>query len=147
MTQAKTENSTSRRALFSGAGAVTALALLPTGASATPHPDAELIELSACFARKLDEYARACDESGHNEMSLSHPDWWKLNDALGVYADAAYDLLPIIAETEAKTLDGMRAKARAFHSYHSFLGTTPDAQGPEEGVVWSLICDLVGRAI
>ncbi len=94
MTQAKTEFSTSRRALFSGAGAMTALATAGMAHAATPHPDAELIAACARYPMAALALSTEPEENGPHHT--------------------AYDrLFAIIENTSAQTMDGIVAKARA----------------------------------
>lgn len=145
------EHTTSRRRLLNAAPAALVLAGAGIGTAVAAHaaqPDAELIALCAEYIRSNREF---CAVGSHTwDMLCSDPEWRRCNDIACDMVPGLHALEAQIADTPARTLLGVRAKAHA--ARHHLSGDADRDTGPmdpENALVWSLVLEtlaVLGRA-
>ena len=134
-----------RRKLLTAAPA--AMVLAGAGTAVAHQPDAELIALCARYVALNREF---CNVGAHTwEMLCSDPEWIRCHEAGCAMVPGLHALEDEIADTPARTLQGIRAKAEA--ARHQLSGDADRDTGPidpENGLVWALVLetlDVLGR--
>ncbi|MDT8262198.1 hypothetical protein RQ832_02960 [Roseomonas sp. DSM 102946] len=129
----------SRRGLVAAAPA---LALPMLGVAATATPDAEILRLTALWTSlnaRLDELTASLDhcttqgatEAVWKEIRTLQAEEWSVQDAL--------------VEAQARTMEGLRAKAQLLHDYLQIMGET--GPGLAEVISLSICRDLLQGGI
>jgi hypothetical protein len=119
--------------------------------SGNTHPDAELIELCNNYVaeseRKQHQW-EAADEIERRALALHFPPWVPRQES-----DPLYHLAQRISFIGARTVDGVRAKARVMRRWLVYTyGVSEIDQRPhfatdaEMATAWSLIDDLLGKS-
>ena len=141
---------TSRRALLNAAPALMVLAGAGIGTAVAVHSpqlDAELIGLCAEYVRTMREY---CAVGAHTwEMLCDNPEWIRCHEIGCAMVPGLQAMEWQIADTPARTLLGIRAKAEA--ARHQLSGDADRDTGPLDkanALAWSLVLetlDVLGR--
>ncbi len=129
----------SRRGLVAAAPA---LALPMLGVTAAATPDAEILRLTALWTSlnaRLDELTASLD---HCTTHAAKEAVWKEIRALQAEEWGVQDAL---AEAQARTMEGLRAKAQLLHDYLQIMGET--GPGLAEVISLSICRDLLQGGI
>lgn len=144
---------TSRRGLLAGAGSAAAsiglLGATPPARAVTilggqPSDEAPLIALCAECERLEAEHTALIWASDKFNPRYNLPGQKAAEAALHNATARQQELLGEIAAFPASTREGLRAKAQAVHAF--FVGMPPEAGSIAGDALWSLVCDVAGRA-
>ncbi|MDI3307686.1 MAG: hypothetical protein QJR07_11355 [Acetobacteraceae bacterium] len=130
----------SRRALLAAAAALP-VAGIPAARTAV-SPDAELLRLCA----EMDEVRAVMDplEIEYNDTRVSDPRYRELAELLREPTARWRALFDQVAQTPARTLGGMQAKAKVLRKQWNFWADgSPMHEDPHDEMVWGLLNDLL----
>jgi hypothetical protein len=114
------------------------------GAAKAAELDGELIALCAESERLEADYCRLCWASDWGHPKYGTPEQQSALAAFAAVGERQQEVLMQIAVLAARTPEGLGAKARALHTY---FGDNPPEHGlPCGDALWSLVCDVAGRA-
>jgi hypothetical protein len=133
-----------RRQVFGASAAMLLMGATEAGAAKAAELDGELIALCAEVERLNTEEAGliwADDAQNPRYKTLGQPEALA---ALRAASARLQDVLEQIAAMPARTPEGLRAKAQAVHAF--FFGMPPEGGCPAGDALWSLVCDVAGRA-
>ena len=128
---------TSRRALFGGAAALTLGATLPAVAAAAANPDADLIKLCDDFIARDAAWCDLVNFLGDLEGT---PEGDAIQERIDALGEGHCERRSEIAEMTARTPAGWLAKARV--QLQDWANDPP----PDAEVAYSLMRDLMGSA-
>ncbi len=131
-----------RRTLLAATASAAVLSGAAAAASATPHPDAELIALCARYVALDREF---CSVGQHTwDMSFSDPEYIRCEKIACALVPEMHELEEQIADMPARTVPGLLAKANAGrHQLSGDADRDPSPSDPDNALTWSLLEEVL----
>lgn len=113
-----------------------------------PDADAQLVAIGREAEPLAEQWHRLLNVWW--SLEVPHPNMERCADAMQVPLDRLRDVADAALPLQATTPEGMRAKAILLQHFFRVVYEEDDGEmhmpGQDEKLVWSLLCDLTGRA-
>jgi hypothetical protein len=133
-----------RRGLIGGASMLILVAA-EAGVAKAEELDGQLLALCAEYHEKEDEFDRLSDV--FDTLDHTDPEHRRIDGLFSPLVDRIHEIRDEVSDIPARTPEGLRAKAKV--SLRDLAHGGNADKGPinhADRVVWSLCCDVVGRA-